>query len=89
MGAALGRRHTAVLRLSPLGVWAFGLTSTAFSRLRGQAGYFSIDKAREARAGSWTCSGQSATRELGFAVAAPLDERLRQTAHWYQEHGWL
>ena len=73
----------------PFAVWTFGLVATAFSQLRGQAWYFNLDKAREARAGSWTCSGEAAARELGFAVTAPLDERLRQTAHWYREHGWL
>jgi nucleoside-diphosphate-sugar epimerase len=73
----------------PIGVWTVGLIATALSQLRGQAWYFNLDKAREARAGSWTCSGQAAARELGFAVAVPLEERMRQTAHWYQEHGWL
>ncbi len=89
MGAALGRRWTIVVRMLPIGVWTVGLIATAFSQLRGQAWYFNLDKAREARAGSWTCSGQAAARELGFAVAAPLEERMRQTAHWYQEHEWL
>ena len=89
MGAALGRRRTIVVRLAPLFVWTFALVATAFSHLRGQAWYFDLDKAREVRAGSWTCSGQAAARELGFAVTAPLEERLRQTAYWYQEHGWL
>jgi len=89
MGAALGRRRTCVLRLPPICVWTFGLITTAFSQVRGQAWYFNLDKAREALAGSWTCSGAAAARELGFVVTTPLDERLRQTAHWYQEHGWL
>ncbi len=89
MGAALGRRRTFVVRLSPLTVWTFGLVATAFSQFRGQPWYFNLDKAREARAGSWTCSGAAAARELGFAVTVSLEERLRQTAHWYREHGWL
>ena len=89
MGAALGRRRTCVLRLGPFWVWTVGLIATAFSQLRGQAWYFNLDKAREARAGCWTCSGQAAARELGFAVTVPLEERLSQTAHWYREHGWL
>ena len=50
---------------------------------------FGIDKAREARAGSWTCSSAAAARDLGFCVAKPLEERLRQTVDWYREHGWL
>ena len=89
IGAALGRRRTRVVRLSPVTVWTFGLVATAFSRLRGQAWYFNLDKASEARAGSWTCSGAAAARELGFSVAASLEERLRQTACWYREQGWL
>ncbi len=89
MGAALGRRKTRVLRLGPATVWAFALIATTFSQLRGQALYFNLDKAREARAGSWTCSGEAAARDLGFVVTTPLDERLRQTAQWYREQGWL
>jgi len=89
VGKALGRRRTCVLRLGPLCVWTFGLVATAVSQIRGKAWYFNLDKAREARAGCWTCSGDAAARELGFAVTAPLNERFRQTAHWYQEHGWL
>ena len=89
IGAALGRRRTHVVRVGPFWVWTFGLIATALSQLRGQAWYFNLDKAHEARAGSWTCSGEVAARELGFAVTASLEERLRQTAHWYREHGWL
>ncbi len=89
MGAALGRRRTCVVRMGPILVWAFGLIATALSQLCGQAWYFNLDKAREARAGSWTCSGDAAARDLGFAVTASLEERLKQTARWYLERGWL
>jgi nucleoside-diphosphate-sugar epimerase len=89
MGAALGRRRILSLRVGSVPTWIFGLVATALSQLRGQAWYFNLDKAREARAGTWTCSGAAATRDLGFAVAASLEERMRQTAHWYREHGWL
>jgi hypothetical protein len=89
IGAALGRCRTRVVRMGPILVWAFGLIATALSQLRGQAWYFNLDKAREARAGSWTCSGAAAARDLAFAVTGSLDERLKQTARWYLEHGWL
>ncbi len=89
MGAALGRCRTCVVRMGPIIVWALGLIATALSQLRGQAWYFNLDKAREARAGSWTCSGDAAARDLGFAVTASLEERLKQTARWYLEHGWF
>lgn len=48
-----------------------------------------LDKVREIAAGSWLCSAQAARDELGFEVEAPLLERLRQTAEWYREHGWM
>jgi dihydroflavonol-4-reductase len=48
-----------------------------------------LDKAREITAGSWVCSAQAAKNDLGFAVGAPLIERLRQTAEWYKQEGWL
>ena len=48
-----------------------------------------LDKAREIAAGSWLCSAQAARDELGFAVGAPLIERLRQTTEWYCREGWL
>ena len=47
------------------------------------------DKVREIAAGSWLCSAQAAKNDLGFAVGAPLIERLRQTAEWYRQEGWL
>jgi len=40
-------------------------------------------------AGSWTCSPAKAQRQLGWAPAAPLADRLRETAQWYLDAGWL
>ena len=51
--------------------------------------YLSVDKAREISAGSWVCSHQAAKDQLGFSVTTPLAERLRQTAQWYRDEGWL
>ena len=64
--------------MGPILVWAFGLIATALSQLRGQAWYFNLDKAREARAGSWTCSRRCSARDLGFAVTASLEQRLNR-----------
>ncbi|MGA2620936.1 MAG: NAD-dependent epimerase/dehydratase family protein [Thermoguttaceae bacterium] len=89
IGTALGRRRTQVVHLEPVTVWTAAGVATMLGHFRGRPPYFSVDKAREARAGSWTCSPAAAARELGFAVAAPLAERIRQTALWYREHGWL
>jgi dihydroflavonol-4-reductase len=89
IGQALGRRHTWVVRTGPVIVWTVAGISDLASRLRGQTHYFNLDKAREARAGSWICSGRAASEELGFRAACPLAERIRQTAQWYRRNGWL
>jgi nucleoside-diphosphate-sugar epimerase len=59
------------------------------SHVSRQPTVLNIDKAREIAAGSWVCSAQSARKELGFRVGAPLIDRLRQTAEWYEQAGWL
>jgi nucleoside-diphosphate-sugar epimerase len=89
VGTALGRRRVWVLFVPPMATWLVAAAAEAISRTGWRPFGFSFDKAREARAGSWLCSPQRATDELGFSVAAPLADRLRQTAQWYLENGWL
>jgi len=60
-----------------------------FWNLRGQPSIVSPDKLREATAPSWAASAARARRELGFAPAATLDERLAETARWLQANGRL
>jgi nucleoside-diphosphate-sugar epimerase len=43
----------------------------------------------EALAGSWTCSSAKVRKQLGWSPAATLAERLRETAQWYRQAGWL
>lgn len=86
---ALGRRRVLVLPAPPLATWLVAAGAEAISRVYGRPFSFNFDKAREAQAGSWLCSPQRAIDELGFSVAAPLADRLRQTARWYRENGWL
>jgi dihydroflavonol-4-reductase len=61
----------------------------AISQVRHEPAIVNIDKAREIAAGSWLCSAQTAKEQLGFTVAAPLIDRLRQTSEWYRREGWL
>ena len=68
---------------------AIGVVGDIVSRLRGRAGWVGHDKVREILAGSWTCSTAKARQQLGWAPAAPLAERLRETAQWYRDAHWL
>lgn len=88
MAKALGRR-VLVWHLAMPVVWTVTAGVELVSRVRGRQHYLNFDKIREAAAGNWTCSSEKAARELGFAPAAPLDERLRETVAWYRREGWL
>lgn len=59
-------------------------TSQLAGWLRRRPPVFNLDKAREATAGSWTCS-PAAIQTLGFRPAMPLRDRLAETAKWYLE----
>ena len=89
IGAALGRARLGVVPTPPRAVWVVAAANELLGRVRGEPPVLGLDKAREARAGAWTCSARRAQEELGFQVAASLDERLRQTAEWYRREGWL
>lgn len=86
---AAGRRGCLVLRTPDAVVRALGMAGEGLGKLLGKPMSLNRDKAREATAGHWTCSTATAKSELGFAPAAPLLERLRQTIDWYREQGWI
>jgi len=89
VGAAVGRRGVRVIRIPVPLVWTVAGGVQLAAHLRGRALFLGLDKAREICAPSWTCSPRKAIDQLGFRVAAPLAERLRQTAAWYRSEGWL
>jgi nucleoside-diphosphate-sugar epimerase len=88
IGATAGRR-VRVLRLRRPWLWGACAMSAGWARFTGRAGILNFDKLREATAAAWTCSNERSKAELDFNPAAPLSERLRQTADWYRRAGWL
>jgi nucleoside-diphosphate-sugar epimerase len=89
IATAAGRRRCLVLHTPDAVVRGLGLAGEGLGKLLGKPMSLNRDKAREATAGHWTCSTATAKAELGFAPAAPLIERLRQTVAWYREQGWI
>jgi len=90
IGVALGRARVLICRSSGTRLlWPMAAAAEVFGRLRGQPFIFNFDKAREARAGSWTCSAQAIRSQCGFVPRAPLIDRLRQTANWYLQQNLL
>ena len=89
IGEAVGRSSLTTARLpSAFGFAAAGV-SELVARLRRRPTLLSLDKMREAAAGSWTCDPARARRDLGFRPAKGLLERLREAARWYEAEGWL
>jgi nucleoside-diphosphate-sugar epimerase len=89
IGQALERRRTFPMHLAIPLVWIISAAVEAISQIERRPLFLHIDKAREITAGSWVCSSLAARQELGFQVAAPIIDRLRQTIQWYRREGWL
>ncbi|MFQ5698961.1 MAG: NAD-dependent epimerase/dehydratase family protein [Myxococcota bacterium] len=89
LARALGRERVRTLRPPDLMTWGTAALADAAAWITRRPGVLSWDKAREMTAGSWTCSSRKAERDLRFEPAAPLEERLRETAAWYRSEGWL
>lgn len=85
---ALNRRAI-VLRFPAPVVWVVGAAGEAVGRVRRRASFFNWDKAREASAGHWTCSGDKIAAGLGFRPEQGMLARLEETVAWYRQAGWL
>ena len=69
--------------------WGLAVFTELAARIRRRPSLLSLDKAREATAGSWMCSGVKAKDQLGVTFRMGLAERLEQTAEWYRLKDWL
>jgi nucleoside-diphosphate-sugar epimerase len=86
---AVGRRFAPIVHLpEPLPTLFASLQEVA-ARVTGTAQPLNRDKIREALVQSWACSGAAAARDIGFHPTKSLAERVRTTAQWYIDHGWL
>jgi dihydroflavonol-4-reductase len=88
MARAFGTRPRA-LRVPRLALVPAALASEWWGRIVGRAPIFNRDKVREMAYAHWTCAGEKAARELGFAPARTLDAGIAATAAWYKDQGWV
>jgi len=63
--------------------------SEAAARVRKRPTVFNRDKILEAHSGHWICSSDKARQDLGWHPLRDLQSRLKETALWYRERGWL
>lgn len=85
---SVGRNVLVIPTAMPV-VRTVAVVGEAISQVSQHPLLMNLDKAREIAAGSWLCSSRAAQEDLGFDVEAPLLERLRQTAEWYRQEGWI
>jgi dihydroflavonol-4-reductase len=89
IAASLGKKPPRVVKMPRFLMKAAGCGGDLISRIRGRAGWVGSDKIADVLAGSWTCSPAKARQQLGWSPVAPIADRLRETARWYREAGWL
>jgi nucleoside-diphosphate-sugar epimerase len=89
IAAALGKKPPVVMHLPrPLARFV-GVSGDVMGWLRRRPAWVNGDKITEALAGSWICSPAKARAQLGWSPGAALADRLRETAQWYRQAGWL
>lgn len=89
MRPMLGRPYAPVIPIPGALAYVVGGVNEVLGRLRGRAEELSIDKIRDALATSWACSGEAARRDLDFAPAKPLTERMQETVDWFLTNKWI
>lgn len=58
-------------------------------RMTGKVTALNNDKYNILRQRNWRCDIEPARKELGYEPKVMLDEGVKRTIKWYQEHGWL
>lgn len=86
---AMGCRRVMYLPIASPLVWVVAAIGEGTGRCLRSAMYLNLDKAAEITAGSWVCSAEAAQRELGFQVCKALHVRVRETADWFRQAGWI
>ena len=85
---ALGRTRVRTVRVPGPLLWTFAGAAQTLAFLRRKPSLLAWDKIRESLAGSWICDGQKTYASFGHPHQN-LEVRLRETALWYFEKGWL
>ena len=89
IGSCVDRPAAWMVHAPMLAIWGLAGCSDLWARICKKPSILSFDKAKEVAAGSWACSSAKLQQDTGYRPARSLSERVRQTADWYLEEGWL
>ena len=59
------------------------------AKLSRQAALLNRYKVQEMKQVSWVCDNSKAKAELGFSPKIEFSKGIKETAEWYQQHGWI
>ncbi|TWU29984.1 NAD-dependent epimerase/dehydratase family protein [Bythopirellula polymerisocia] len=82
-------KRVIVLPLPKTMFWIVGGVMEGIGQVRRRPSIFNWDKVHEAVASGWECTDEKLRHDVGYAPAAPLEQRFNETAAWYREQGWL
>ncbi len=63
--------------------------SEAVSVFQSNPPVLNIEKVRDLVQKSWVCSPRKIEEHIGFRTQVSIEDGLRRTLEWYEEHGWL
>jgi nucleoside-diphosphate-sugar epimerase len=84
LGTCMLQVRLPLAALAPMALW-----SKVQVRLTGRTPLINDQRVLDLREPYWLCSGEKATRELGFVPHWDLPAAVAATVAWYQEQGWL
>jgi len=88
ISSALGTRSLSVTL--PMAILTpIAMTARVQAWLTGRPALLNSQRVIDLRQPYWTCSGEKARTELGFAAHHELRSAMQQTAAWYAANGWL
>ena len=74
--------------LAPSVFHSFARCSEAWAMLTRSEPMLDRTRVVEMRQPAWICDSSSLTRDTGWRAATSLEDGMRKTMAWYQEHGW-
>jgi len=87
-GRALGKRP--IRFIAPYALTYTGAIMNEFaSLLLRRPSIMNRDKAREYIQPGWVADVDKASQKLSFVTHVSLEEGMRETIRWYEDHGWL
>lgn len=77
------------LRLPHFVIKIAGFFASLAGKIKGKAGTFDSEKAKEGVEKAWICSSQKAKEDFGFRQTVSIKEGVESAIDWYKENKWL